>query len=102
VECALKACAARKFREHEVPEKSFVNDFYTHRFDELVRISGCADILIERKRKDPQFKKNWETLDEWSEALRYNPKVTEEEARRMLAAVSDPLYGVLPCLKSLW
>jgi len=30
VECALKACAAKQFRQHEVPEKTFVNDFYTH------------------------------------------------------------------------
>ncbi|HCC57522.1 MAG TPA: hypothetical protein DEQ47_09700 [Solibacterales bacterium] len=36
IECALKACAAKQFRLHEVPEKSLVNAFYTHDFDKLV------------------------------------------------------------------
>ena len=102
VECGLKACAARRIREHDVPERSFVNGFYTHRFDELLRISGFVSFLIEQNSKDPQFRENWETLDDWNEALRYNPDVTEEEARDLFAAVSDPLHGVLPWLKTLW
>jgi len=40
VECALKACAAKQFREHEVPEKTVVNDFYTHGLDRLLNISA--------------------------------------------------------------
>lgn len=35
VECALKACAAARFRQDEVPEKTVINDFYTHRLDRL-------------------------------------------------------------------
>ena len=31
VECALKACVAKQFRLHEVPDKKLVNSFYTHR-----------------------------------------------------------------------
>ena len=40
IECALKACAARQFREHEVPDKTIVNHFYTHKLDLLLNISG--------------------------------------------------------------
>ena len=102
VECALKACAARRFREYEVPEKDFVNDFYTHRFKSLAHISGCEAALVERCVGDAEFRKSWDTLLDWTEALRYNPSLTEADARRLLAAVSDPLYGVLPWLKTLW
>jgi HEPN domain-containing protein len=34
VECALKACVAKQFRLHEVPDKKLVNSFYTHSFDD--------------------------------------------------------------------
>src|SRR5438128_3777261 len=40
VECGLKACAARQFQQDEVPDKTVVNDFYTHRLDKLLGISG--------------------------------------------------------------
>jgi HEPN domain-containing protein len=38
VECGLKACAAHQFRQDEVPDKTVVNDFYTHRLDKLLAI----------------------------------------------------------------
>jgi hypothetical protein len=31
IECGLKACAAKQFRAYEVPARTIVNDFYTHR-----------------------------------------------------------------------
>ena len=102
VECGLKACAARRIREHDVPEESFINDFYTHRFEELLLISGYTSVFLQRKKQDPRFRENWEKLGDWKETLRYNPAVTESAARRLVEAVSDPLYGVLPWLKTLW
>ena len=45
VECGLKACAARQFRQDEVPDKTVVNDFYTHRLDKLLGISGVKTAL---------------------------------------------------------
>ena len=102
VECALKACAARRFREYEVPEKDFVQDFYTHRFEKLLHISGCNDAFYQRIGKDPKFNEYWTLLLDWNEAARYNRTKTETDARRMLEAVSDPAYGVLSWLKTMW
>jgi hypothetical protein len=39
IECGLKACATKQFREHTVPDKTIVNDFYTDRLDKLLNIS---------------------------------------------------------------
>ena len=45
IECALKACAAKQLRLHEVPDQKFVNSFYKHGLDELLAISGVKSQL---------------------------------------------------------
>ncbi len=59
IECALKACAAKQFRECEVPDKRLVNSFYTHRLDELLAISGVKSQLESRARMNTSFEINW-------------------------------------------
>ncbi len=102
VECALKACAARQFREHEVPERSVVNDFYTHGLDRLLNISGARAALDQLASTDSTFDRNWYTVRDWSERSRYDHSVTEGKARDMFRAVTDPSSGVLPWLKTWW
>ncbi len=51
VECGMKACAVRQFRQYEVPDKTIVNDFYTHRLDRLLNISGVKAELREQGSK---------------------------------------------------
>lgn len=102
VECALKACAARQFREHEVPDRTIVNAFYTHRLDQLLGISGVKTALEARAAADPQFQRNWNTVRDWNEGFRYDHTVTEALALDMLLAVADPASGVLTWLKTQW
>jgi hypothetical protein len=102
VECALKACAAKQFREFEVPDKAVINDFYTHRLDKLLNISGTKDKLEYRAANDPQFQVNWNTVRDWNEGSRYDHSITEAKVRDMQVAVSDPSSGVLTWLKTLW
>ena len=102
VECGLKACPARQFREHEVPDKTIVNDFYTHRLDRLLEISGARDDLQSRAATDRGFRVSWNTVRDWKETSRYDHSTTEEQARDMLFAVADPSTGVLSWLKTQW
>lgn len=102
VECALKACAARQFRQDEVPEKTVVNDFYTHRLDKLLSISGAKAALEAKAGADPAFQVNWNTVRDWSESSRYDHSTSEIKARDMLIAVADPATGVLTWLKTQW
>lgn len=102
VECGLKACAARQFRQDEVPEKTVVTDFYTHRLDKLLGISGVKAALELRAGADQAFQVNWNTVRDWSETSRYDHSTTEVKARDMLVAVADPTAGVLPWLKTQW
>ena len=40
VECALKACIAKQFHEHEFPDLQKVKQIYTHGYYTLVRVAG--------------------------------------------------------------
>ncbi len=102
IECGLKACAVKQFREHEVPDKNVVNDFYTHRLDRLLNISGVKAALEQRAAANPQFQTNWNSVRDWNEASRYEHATTEAKARDMLIAVTDTASGVLTWLKTQW
>jgi len=102
VECGLKACAARQFREDEVPDRTVVNDFYTHRLDKLLGISGVKAGLEGRASSEPAFQINWNTVRDWNEASRYDHSTSEVKARDMLAAVADPTTGILAWLRTQW
>ena len=102
VECGLKACAARQFRQDEVPDKRVVNDFYTHALDKLLAVSGVKAPLEDRARNDPAFGINWNTVRDWDETSRYEHLTSEAKARDMRFAVGDPTSGVLSWLKTQW
>ena len=102
IECALKACVAKQFLAYEVPDKKLVNDFYTHRLDQLLTISGVKSDLENRAKTDPSFEINWNTVRDWNEAVRYELGVTEALARGMYEAVTNGISGILPWLKTQW
>jgi hypothetical protein len=102
VECALKACIARQFRQDEVPDKTVVNNFYTHRLEQLLSISGAKAALESRASTDSAFQVNWNTVRDWNESARYDHSTTEAKARDMLIAVADSRSGVLSWLKTQW
>ena len=77
IECALKACVAKQFRLHDVPDRKLVNSFYTHRLDELLTIPGVKSGMETRFKADSKFEINWNTVRDWSETARYDVGVTE-------------------------
>ncbi|MCC6696529.1 MAG: HEPN domain-containing protein [Candidatus Hydrogenedentes bacterium] len=102
IECALKACAARQFQQDTVPEKTVVNDYYTHSIDRLLNISGVKVALQAAVAADPAFAVNWNTVRDWSVDSRYNVLITEIKAREMFDAVADQTSGVLTWLRTQW
>ena len=71
VECLLKACIAKETRRHEFPDRKRVDASHTHDLRELVRLAGLEASRRERSRVDPEFDKNWDTVESWSEQSRY-------------------------------
>ena len=100
VECALKACLAKKARRYEFPPKPKVvtNSYYTHDLQELARAS---DLLEELEKGRSELRKNWATVKDWSGASRYDPHAGKL-AKDILLAIEDPADGVLQCIKQSW
>jgi len=101
VECALKACIAKKTARHEFPDKDRVNKSYTHSLVELIRLAELRDALDARIKGDPVFRDNWGIVVSWSEDSRYL-RNTSERARGLVNAVGNPKSGILAWLRHYW
>ena len=102
VECALKACIAKQIKEHDFPDRQLIVDSYSHKLEQLIRISGVKPQFDDRIKQDKSFEVNWTTVKDWTESARYDDNVPETRARDLLNAVTDPQRGVLPWLKTMW
>jgi HEPN domain-containing protein len=101
VELALKACIAGQFQSHEIPDKKFVNDIYTHDLQALLRLAGLDALLKRDAKTSPDLLDNWATVSDWRETSRYELN-TEHEASELVQAIGDPVNGVLRWLKKHW
>jgi HEPN domain-containing protein len=101
VECALKACIAKRTREHDFPEKSFVNESYTHNLKDLLRLALLKNELDVAIQANSVMDDNWTVIQSWSEASRYQRK-TNQEAEALLRAIEDQSGGLLPWVRQRW
>jgi hypothetical protein len=51
VECALKSCLADAVKEHDFPDKKFVNDMYDHNLEKLFRLNGALWVALQADMK---------------------------------------------------
>ena len=102
VECALKACIARKTQQHDFPDRKLVSQVFTHNLSSLVRAAGLESDLIGEIRSHPDFSDNWEVTKLWAEESRYDPNISAQAAQDLYNAVADPTAGVLAWLKKYW
>lgn len=101
VECGLKACIARQFLRHDIPDKSLVQQIWTHNLRELVNIAGLSGSLNARIEASPAFASNWDVVKDWSETSRYAMK-SMPVAQDMLRAVGQRSTGVLAWIRANW
>ena len=95
VECALKACIAKKTMRHHFPDKQLVNQAHTHDLQTLVVVAGLKKAREKRKTSCPQFELNWGVVKDWSEQTRYNSPVSGSVARDFYSAIVSRRDGVL-------
>jgi HEPN domain-containing protein len=101
IECALKACIAKRTCRYEFPDKKTTNASHTHRLEDLLRVAQLAAALGEEVGKNRIFEANWNLVKDWSEQSRYK-KHTQREAEALLSAVGDKKVGVLKRIKPHW
>ena len=100
VECALKACIAKKTRRFEFPAKpEHVHRLYTRKLLELLKLADLDGYLETEMRKNKALRDNWLTVKDWTEESRY--LTAPPRAKDMCNAVSGQ-DGVLLWIKQRW
>ncbi|MGL4500008.1 MAG: HEPN domain-containing protein [Planktothrix sp.] len=97
IECALKACIAKKTQQFDFPDLKSVRKIYTHDLKELAELAGY-DIHAQLKST---YKTQWSIIKVWSEESRYQTH-NQQEARDIYSAITDPNHGVLKWLQQHW
>ncbi len=73
VECALKSCLAAEVKEHDFPDKDFVNAMYVHNLEKLFKLNGALWLALQADVKtDAKLSVNWSTVKDWDGAKRYS------------------------------
>jgi len=110
VECALKACIAKRTREHDFPEKKLVIDSHTHDLGRLLDLAGLSDLLKKDVAGNIELKLDWENVREWSEQSRYHLYVDDSigdlhgllSAKLLVDAVESEKGGMLRWIRQSW
>ena len=101
VECALKACIAKRTRQYEFPDKNLAKKVFTHNLAILVQLASLENELETATQSNPDLGNNWNTTKDWSEEARYDRHV-QQKAEDLLTAVLDRESGILPWLRERW
>jgi HEPN domain-containing protein len=101
VECAIKACIAKATRRFEFPEREKVKSSYSHNLRALIGVADLEKARLEQADRDADFRRNWQTVQSWTEQSRYEPH-SAESAREILEAVGNKRHGVISWIKHYW
>ena len=101
VECALKACIAKRTNQYDFPDKRFAERCFTHDFERLPECANPDGMLEMDIKADPILSRHWKNVLLWEEASRYERK-TQNDAEMLYNSIIDPAHGVLPWLKRNW
>ena len=101
IECALKACIARKTRKYDFPDKQVVNDSYTHDLAKLLKTAGLERDLANASKSDPNLESNWAVVKDWKIESRYD-FMSKQKANELYNAIAARTHGVLSWIKRQW
>lgn len=107
LECALKAAVCKTLKLIKYPEytknKKIDDYFMTHKFDQLLIVSGLSDVFSDRGNIDAY--RNWseftsEFLGDWP-TMRYDPERNWNalKVKNLYTNLTDPKHGILTEIK---
>jgi HEPN domain-containing protein len=100
VECALKACIARKTNQDDFPPRE-AHRYYVHDIPKLLDGAGIEPAFEQEARQDAIFRANWAAVKDWTEETRYQNR-GQKQAEEIMIAINDPQHGVLQWLRRNW
>lgn len=86
VECALKACIAKSYNQHDWPEKQFVSDGHTHSLSRLLQLAKLDVAFLADTSGNPDLGQNWTIVKDWNERARYE-RHSDAEAQQLIDAM---------------
>lgn len=101
IECAVKACYAKKIKKHEFPNRNTVNQIYSHVLHDLIKVAELEKKSEDKKKIDKIFATYWTIVNRWSSDSRYKFR-REKEVKDLYKAVNDPKHGILKWIKKYW
>ena len=102
VECALKACIAKKTKEFDFPpDRKSVESIYTHDFEKLVGAAELKVKLDKESKSNKDLERNWAIVKDWKEAGRYEEHDVKK-VKDFYEAIADNKHGVLKWLRLYW
>jgi hypothetical protein len=101
IECALKACVAKKTKKHDFPhDTKYAVKVYSHDLSELLKLAGLEADLDKEMKTNARFAANWGVVKVWNVSSRYEGSGLN--GTDMVAAVTAPADGVLQWIKLYW
>lgn len=102
VECALKACLAKRTKRYEFPPgPAVVKDYYTHSYKDLLKVAELTSQRDKDNESNPRLRAHWTIVNLWKETRRYESS-TKTQATELIEAIGDEPDGVLPWIKRFW
>ena len=101
VECALKACIAKRISQHDFPDKELAVNSFTHNLFRLFDVAELKEDFEKAKAVSPVMERYWQEIKDWSERSRYDQN-TEADALLLFEAVTHPTDGVFAWIRDRW
>lgn len=101
VECALKACIAKRTRRSDFPNKKRANEAHTHDLEALVKTAELESQRLGQVQANPVFAINWAVVKDWTPESR-DKKYSRKEANDLVEAIGKPRDGVLAWVRKYW
>lgn len=102
IECALKSCLASEVKQHDFPDKQFVNAMYVHNLENLFKLSAALWVSLQAEMQgDARLAVNWSTIKDWDDGKRYSV-VGELESKALFESATEAPSGLMVWLKGKW
>jgi HEPN domain-containing protein len=102
IECALKACVAKRVQQYDFPDRKVANEAFTHDLGRLVKVAGLGANFEEDRKNDAALEVNWAVVKDWDESSRYDVEITEAQASNLFSACTEQPSGILAWVKKRW
>lgn len=96
VECALKACIARRTKQHEFPDKNHAEQAWKHDLEKLAKLAG-----LDPRSLPMAIAINWTIVKDWTIDSRYEV-IDDKKAKSLYSALVSRRSGVMQWIRTHW